>query len=488
MLQLQRCPKRRREAGIRTVLPSETLERVRPLMPAAGMRPPRDITGLDRVGIPVFSVDRPADGRYPGERGHFYNGKGATPEQAEASGIMEAMERFAAEPREGDELVYGTYEDARSAGLAVRPEDLILPPDTSGAWAGQRIAWTVGYEMFRGCPVFLPAACVYHPYQSTTDMPLFRSHTNGIAAGNTVEEAILHALFEDVERDAWSIAEHNERANSDIVIEDGSSAPGRLLRKFEDAGIEVHLKDITSDVGITTIGAAADDVRTKDPEMLTIGVGTHLDPEIAAVRALTEVAQSRATHKDGAKINAQLQRAARGMGYEGVKRANPLWFRGSRSSRSLESMGDEATDYVLDDIEVVLRHLMDAGFDMVICSDITRPETGVPVVRMTVPGLEVSAMDPARRGGRLRGVRGLRPRVSKHKSERGAGCSRPASGRFRPRGPRSPGPPALYADGFVVPFSQLVGVIGCANVHEQGEKQDGSEIHCSHGKGNQSDE
>lgn len=95
------------------------------------------------------------------------------------------------------------------------------------------------------------------------------------------------------------------------------------------------------------------------------------------------------------------------MGYEGVKRANPLWFRGSRSSRSLESMGDEATDYVLDDIEVVLRHLMDAGFDMVICSDITRPETGVPVVRMTVPGLEVSAMDPARRGGRLR--RGSRP-------------------------------------------------------------------------------
>ena len=47
---------------------------------------------------------------------------------------------------------------------------------------------------------------------------------------------------------------------------------------------------------------------------------------------------------------------------------------------------------------------MDAGFDMVICNDLTRPETGVPVVRMTVPGLEVSTMDPEREGGRLIGM------------------------------------------------------------------------------------
>lgn len=402
MLSLNRCPKCSKETGIRVVPPEDTLARIRPLMEKAGMEKPRDITGLDRLGIPVFSIDRPAT--RPGEKNHFYNGKGATPEQAEASGIMEAMERYAAEPRDTDEIAYGTYEQAKDIGLTVYPEDLILPEPYHGAWMGQQIAWCEGYEMFRGCPVWVPACAVYHVYVPDGDMQLFRSHTNGIAAGNTMEEAILHALFEDIERDAWSIAEYKEVANCDLVVEDEDSVPGQLLKKFEDNGVHVHLKEITTDIGVTTIGAAADDVETKDPEMLTIGVGTHLDPQIAAIRALTEVAQSRATHKDGTKINAQLQKVTRDMGYEGVKKANPLWFKDCSSKKRLEDIPNLATDYVLDDIEVVLGHLMDAGFDMVICNDLTRPETGVPVVRMTVPGLEVSTMDPEREGGRLIGM------------------------------------------------------------------------------------
>jgi ribosomal protein S12 methylthiotransferase accessory factor len=65
-------------------------------------------------------------------------------------------------------------------------------------------------------------------------------------------------------------------------------------------------------------------------------------------------------------------------------------------------MKDQSTDYVLDDIEVVLGKLMDAGFEQVICADLTRPELGIPAVRMIVPGLEVCTMDPEREGGRLR--------------------------------------------------------------------------------------
>ncbi|MCQ2085098.1 MAG: YcaO-related McrA-glycine thioamidation protein [archaeon] len=401
-LQLERCPKYDRKSGIRTVDVKETLARIRPLMPNANMCEPRDITSLDRVGIPVFSIDRPATRE--GEKNHFYNGKGATAEQAEASGIMEAMERFAAEPREDDEIVYGSYEDASEIGLTVNPDDLILPDNTRYIWHNQEIAWTVGWEMFRGSPVFVPAVCVYHVFEPKGSLQLFRSHTNGIAAGNTMEEAILHALFENIERDAWSIAEEREFPVSDLVIEDEDSVPGQLLAKFRDAGIEINLKDITSDIGVHTIGAAADDVTTKDPEMLTIGVGTHLDPQIAAIRAITEVAQSRATHKDGTKINAQLQKVNNEMGYEKIKKSNPLWFRKCSRTKRLEDMEDLSTDYVRDDIEVVLQHLVDTGFDMVICNDLTRPEPGVPVVRMTVPGLEVSTMDPYRMGARLNGT------------------------------------------------------------------------------------
>ncbi|MDD4668800.1 MAG: YcaO-like family protein, partial [Candidatus Methanomethylophilus sp.] len=323
MFELQRCPKCSRATGIRVVPPAATLAKVIPLMKKTGMQPPRDITGKDRIGIPVFAVDRP--GTKPGEKDHFYNGKGATCEEAEASGIMEAMERYAAEPQESDEFAHGTYAQAADIGLTVCPEDLILPMPYQEAWPGQDIAWCEGYEMFRGSRCWVPACAVYHPYTPDGDMQLFRSHTNGLAAGNTLEEAILHALLEDIERDAWSIAEYREHAVRDLTVDDPSSVAYRLLQKFRERGVEIHLKEITSDIGIPVIGAAADDVQTRDPEMLTIGIGCHLDPEIAAIRALTEVAQSRATHKDGTKINARLQKITDDMGYDKVKAANRLW-------------------------------------------------------------------------------------------------------------------------------------------------------------------
>ena len=400
-LRLERGPKCSPDTGIRIVPPEETLRRVMPLLGEAGLGEPEDITGKDDVGIPVFSVDRQETAL---GKPKYYNGKGVTREQALASAVMESLERYSAEMRDTDEIVYGTYDQACDVMMTIDPKDLILPIPVLDRYMSETIAWTEGWEMFRGCPVWVPACAVYYPYQPDGDYQLFRYHTNGIAAGNTMEEAILHALFEDIERDAWSICEYRDATRGDIVVEDDGSLPAQLISKFADQGIEIHLKDLTSDIGIPTIGAAADDVRTKDPEMLTIGVGTHLNPEIAAVRAITEVAQSRATHKHGAKINAQLQKVTQDMGYERIKQVNRMWFGRSPRTVKLEDMEDRSTPYVLDDIEVVLGSLMEAGFQSVVAVDLTRPELNIPVVRMIVPGLEVSTMDPEREGGRLRGM------------------------------------------------------------------------------------
>ncbi len=399
-LTLERSPKYDREGGIRTMSPEDTLEHTLPLLSDAGIHLPEDITGMDNVGIPVFSISRPgaAEGAVSS-----YNGKGATYEQAKASAVMEAMERYSAEMRDYDELVYGTFRQATETGLAVDPADLILPIDRLNYYRDAEIAWCEGWEMFRGEKIWVPACAVYHPYVPNGDLQLFRYNTNGLASGNTMEEAILHATFEVIERDAWSLAEEREFANADVVADPGS-VPGRLLKAFSRQGVEIKLKDITTDVGVTTIGAASDDVATRDPEMLAIGVGTHLDPEIAAVRAITEVAQSRATHKQGVKVNAKLQRATREMGYEKIKKLNRLWYSDLEKKVNLEDIEDRSTDYVLDDIEVVLDRLMDSNFEMVIVSDLTRPEVGVPVVRVTIPGMECSTMDPDRTGYRLNGT------------------------------------------------------------------------------------
>ncbi|AIZ56500.1 YcaO-like family protein [Candidatus Methanoplasma termitum] len=397
---LNRCPKYSPGAGIRVVPPEKTLERVLPILPRIGICDPLDITPLDNIGIPVFAVDRPGASKGAVKN---YNGKGATPEQAKASAAMEAIERYSAERRDTDEVVYGTLQQAMNVGMTVDPKDLILPLRTLGVYDTAEIAWVLGYELLRGAQIWIPACAVFHPYFPDSDLPLFRYHTNGIASGNTVEEAILHALFELIERDAWSMAEGRGRAFADVVVEE-DSVPGKLLRKMEDKGVKIHLKDLTHDIGIPTIGAAADDTVSKDPELLTIGVGTHLNPEIACIRAITEVAQSRTTHKHGVKGNARLLKIANDMGYDKIKSVNSLWYRDLNEKVHLKDMIDLSTPYVLDDIEVVLDRLVQTGFDMVIVSDLTRPETGIPVVRMTVPGLEVSTMDPEREGARLNGM------------------------------------------------------------------------------------
>ena len=400
MFQLNRCHKISSKTGIRAVMPEETLARTIPLLEKAGMRPLEDITEKGDIGIPVFSVYRDKTAK---KTFGNYNGKGATREQAMASAVMESLERYCAEQREDDDIIYGSYDQAREHGLAINPVDMILPQRVLQYIEDAEVAWVEGFEMFRGQPVWVPACAAYYPYYPEGDTQLFRFHTNGLAAGNTMEEAILHALFELIERDAWSIAEFNEYTDADIIVDDPDSVPGRLLKQFADRGVEIHLKDLTSDIGIPTIGAASDDARTKDPEMLTIGVGTHLDPEIAAVRAITEVAQSRATHRHGLKVNAELQKKTQEMGYDRIKAVNRMWYSPSKKQIKLSEIRNEATEYVLDDIEIVLKRLMDRGFNCVAAVDLTRPEIGIPVVRMVVPGLEVMTMDHEREGARLYG-------------------------------------------------------------------------------------
>jgi len=397
---LNRCPKVSKDTGIRTIPPKETLDRVIPLLEKAGMDPLEDITDRDNIGIPVYSVFRKTTAK--GTFGN-YNGKGATPEQAMASAVMEAMERYSAELRDDDEIVFGTIQQVRDNGPMIEPDDLILPARVMNNLEAADIAWTSAYDIMQGEEVWIPACAVFYPYYPDGDLQLFRFHTNGIAAGNTLEEAILHGMFEVIERDAWSIAEAFDKTNADVIVDDDDSVPGMLLKRFRDNGVEIRLKDLTSDVGVTTIGASSDDIATKDPELLNIGVGTHLNPEIAAIRAITEVAQSRTTHKHGLKVNANLVKVTKDMGYDRVKAVNRMWYSENERKIRLSEMEDESTPYVLDDIEKVMGKLYDSYFERVVIADLTRPEINVPTVRVIIPGMEVSTMDSEREGPRCWG-------------------------------------------------------------------------------------
>ncbi len=398
MIRLQSCRKAYSMETQRTVPPEETLRMARARLPAAGITRVADITNLDRIGIPVFSSIRPT-----AEAGAIsvYNGKGATPVEAEVSAMMEGIERYSGEMDDREPII-GRYSEVSAQKTALDPADLILPPLVPADIA---IPWVGGYDIVQEEEVLVPAHAVFHPLPVTCGH-LFRTNTNGLASGNTLEEATFHALMEVVERDAWSLVEMTRNTGPRIEgIADGLAAD--LLAKFAAAGVEVTLRDITSDIGIPTVAAVADDVVLKDPTLLTIGMGSHTSAGIAVLRALTEVAQSRLTQIHGAREDTDTADVRKRIGYDRTKRLNRHWFAESETVRFAAMPSFDSDDF-LTDINHVTDRLVRAGLSRVVVVDLTRPEIGIPVVRVIVPGLEMYAMDQDRLGRRCRDARSRR--------------------------------------------------------------------------------
>ncbi len=394
-MKLGPTPKRYTEDNHRAVPPWKTLERVGPLADRIGLEELEDITDLDRLKIPVFSCIRSSTVE---GAACVHNGKGASKEQAKTSAIMEALERYSGEMRD-PQVEPDFVQQMMSSQNCVDPRTLILPEMTAFHLMHHRIGWVKGYELFEEEEIWVPANAVFHPYNSS-HLRLFRSNSNGLASGNTIEEAVLHGLCELIERDAWSISEFRGGVNGKLVDETDNKIISDLIERFKSNGVEIHMSDITSDIGIPTVAAAGDDTVSKDPAMLTIGVGTHLNPEIAAIRALTEVAQSRATHLYRQQ---KFDQSGPRIGYEKVKEMNKMWFSSSVDELGLTDLPSYDSMDIYEDVQTVLDKMRKAGIEKAVVVDLTDEELGVPVVRTIVPWLEVYTMDPQRMGPRLRG-------------------------------------------------------------------------------------
>lgn len=389
MIELTSSPKVYCGQTERSTTPEETLRSIEALTTVAGITRVAEITDLDRIKIPVYSCIRPtaADGAIS-----VYNGKGGTAVEARVAGIMEGIERYSAEAVPRD-LTSVSYEVLSRTCDAVDPADLILPKTTDRR---MELPWVDAWDITHNASVMVPLCAVIHPNPHYLPA-LFRSSSNGIASGNTLEEAVFYALTEVIERDSWSLVEITRDTGPAVTGLTGAAAA--MLAKFTAAGVEVTLKDITSDLGIPTIAAVADDVTLKDPRLLTIGMGTHTNPEIAVIRALSEVAQSRATQIHGAREDATIAAFREMMGYDRVKRMNSYWFCVD-ATRPFSELPGCATPDFLTDIHAIIDRLNAAGLDRVIVADLTDPELNVPVVRVIVPGLECFTIDNERRGAR----------------------------------------------------------------------------------------
>lgn len=391
------------EGTQRVLSPEATLARTTKLLSKIGVTRIANITDLDRVGIPVFSAIRPsaAEGAIS-----IYSGKGVTDTNARISAIMESFERCLAEQPEvsinlagvqlNTERVVDTYESLSESYPALYPGALLMPQPLAEFTS---LEWVMGHDIMDDIEVFVPANAVFHPYNSRNGTKLFRSNTNGLASGNTIEEAVLHGLLEVIERDALSIAEYTRNPGREIVLSESDGMNYSLKKKLEDAGIKVKVWLLDSDVDIPTVVVALDDTVLKDPALLVMGAGSHLSPEIAVTRALTEAAQSRVVQIHGAREDTDREQVVRTFGYDHMKKLNWYWYE-DIGTVLMDELKDDSNDTPAANISTVLEKL-DGIADAAIIVDLSRG-VEVPVIRAIIPMFEQYTLDRERKGERIR--------------------------------------------------------------------------------------
>ena len=382
----------------RVIAPKRTIEINEDKLKTAGITRIADITDLDRIGLPIYTAIRPT-----AEEGgvSIYGGKGITKDHAKASAMMEGFERYSAERQDSDESIISNLNDIDNN---IDPKSLNLPKDLERVDINDwNLEWSIAHDIISENDYYIPTNAVYHPYNPKDNAKtLFKSNTNGLASGNILEEAILHGMFEVIERDAWSIFELTHKNYSQIDLDSiESDVINEIIEKFESEGIKIKLMDFTADINIPTIAASADDTVTKDAGLLTLGMGTHLDPEVAILRALTEVAQSRATQINGAREDTVRADFAREAGYERMKRINRYYFKQEDEQISLSDIENKSTHSITEDIEIVKNELMANDIEKILYVDLTRPEIDVSVVRVIIPEMEMYAIDQSRAGYRF---------------------------------------------------------------------------------------
>lgn len=384
----RRTPQIRWSGTHRTVPPSETLDRIRPLLSLAGITRVANVTGLDRAGVPVVMVCRPNSRSLA-----VFQGKGLTLDAAKASGIMEAIERFHAE------YPVLPLRSASAAAMAVRgrvldPADLPRAGPMSPA-PGATMAWVEGWDLIRGDRCWIPLEAVALGYAGPAGL---RTMSSGLAAGNDLAEACVHALCEVVERDAttlWRLlppAERTRRRIDPATIRDADCL--QVLDAAARAGLAAAIWETTSEIRVPAFQALLlerDDVHWT-PLVKAEGAGCHPSRSVALLRALTEAFQARLTLISGARDDL-FRRFYRPPPPERVS----AWRReilDGDCPAAFDSADGFAGRFFEQDLAAILSRLDAAGFDRVLAVDLTREDFGIPVVRIIVPGMQDGDLIP----------------------------------------------------------------------------------------------
>ena len=216
--------------------------------------------------------------------------------------LLEALERHAGMSARGKRtVVRGSY--SQLAADALNPASLglhdpafhdhpafeLLPYSPN-----LRFNWVWGYSFGEARAKLVPEQVVYYRRESvdaTEDNDRFLYETsNGCALGSSFEEALLYALLEVIERDAFLMAWYGRLRVRELLLHGtGGLAAEMLVAKVEAKGYKVHFFDITNDFEVPAVWALAVH-RGQNRAKSFSAAGANPDPARALLSALSEVA------------------------------------------------------------------------------------------------------------------------------------------------------------------------------------------------------
>ena len=295
-----------------------------------------------------------------GEKTRLGVGKGITEDAAMMGAIGESIERYCAMQPDYDSIVEASADELGSS--AIPPPEFVLysaaqyengeipyRPFRSGA----RMGWVRGRSLPDGGEVFVPASMAYLGYVGEQ---LCHNTSNGLAAGPSIDAAVLGGLCELIERDAFLIAWMNKLPVPEVLFGETHEAANAIRAHYTNLGVEIRVFDVTTDIPVYVMMAFAIDRSGRGPSAV-VGLGCSLDPEEAVMKALLELCQGRVSETWRYRKRKPEERI---LSFEGV--------------RHLEDHGAiYAEPYMLDELDFLLatsRRTMLAQLPDLSCGDV----------------------------------------------------------------------------------------------------------------------
>lgn len=381
------------------------------------------ITGIIDFLIPAYSDQLTMMHTYKAAyemRGHHFEGsmidkqtrgsscgKGKSAAQGKTSCLCEAIERYSGNYQGHEIRKKASYQALKDK--AIHPNSLLLFSENQykirEEWNQtcspfhfipapfkefEEIDWTPVWSITNNQFKYIPTAMCYFSYPFPVQANVFsRGDSNGSAAGNTKEEAILQGFFELVERDSIALWWYSRIQRPEVDLK---SFPDphidRLISAYHRLDRKLWVIDITMDLNIPTFAAISCRNNENQGEIL-FGFGSHFDPSIALLRALTEMNQALLFLNATASL--QMVSAKEETVRNWIEKeilSNHLYLVPNDSMKKKQRLNYPRFDTsdIKDDILECQKIIESKGLEMLVL-DQTRADIGLPVVKVFVPGL-----------------------------------------------------------------------------------------------------